>query len=129
MLRPYRANPSLSWEFVTTLDYEWSIIRRRRPYQWTIWVSSNVYFGLCHSTQVTVLIPSLAVLPYTCGHAFSRHTPHYNSRRYNTIQLPGRCRAPFYFTPSPDQPQFSGRDHVAAGEYNLKRPSLSGKST
>jgi len=57
MLRPYRVNPSLSWEFVTTLDYEWSIIRKRRPYQWTIWVSSNVYLGLCHSTQVTVLIP------------------------------------------------------------------------
>ncbi|KAH9954845.1 hypothetical protein BC827DRAFT_921301 [Russula dissimulans] len=24
------------WEFVTTLDYEWSFIRRRRPYRWTI---------------------------------------------------------------------------------------------
>jgi hypothetical protein len=27
-----------SWEFVTTLDYEWSIIWGRRPYRWTIWV-------------------------------------------------------------------------------------------
>jgi hypothetical protein len=27
-----------SWEFVTTLEYEWSIIRGRRPYRWTIWV-------------------------------------------------------------------------------------------
>jgi len=25
-----------SWEFVTTLDYEWSILRGRRPYRWTI---------------------------------------------------------------------------------------------
>jgi len=28
------------WEFVTTLDYEWSVIRGRRPYRWTIWVHS-----------------------------------------------------------------------------------------
>jgi hypothetical protein len=27
-----------SWEFVTTLDYEWSVIRGHRPYRWTIWV-------------------------------------------------------------------------------------------
>jgi hypothetical protein len=26
------------WELVTTLDYEWDIIRGRRPYRWTIWV-------------------------------------------------------------------------------------------
>jgi len=28
------------WEFVTTLDYEWSIIQKRRPYRWTIWLYS-----------------------------------------------------------------------------------------
>jgi len=28
------------WEFFTTLDYEWSVIRGRRPYRWTIWVYS-----------------------------------------------------------------------------------------
>jgi hypothetical protein len=26
------------WEFVTTLDYEWSVIQRRRQYRWTIWI-------------------------------------------------------------------------------------------
>jgi len=26
------------WEFITTLGYEWSVIRGRRPYRWTIWV-------------------------------------------------------------------------------------------
>src|SRR5579863_5785919 len=31
-----------SWEFITTLDYEWSVIRRRRPYRWTIGVR-NVF--------------------------------------------------------------------------------------
>ena len=30
-----------SWEFFTTLDYEWSIIQGRRPYRWTIWVRST----------------------------------------------------------------------------------------
>jgi hypothetical protein len=28
------------WEFVTTLDYEWSVIRGHRPYRWIIWVYS-----------------------------------------------------------------------------------------
>ena len=38
-------NPVLisSWEFVTTLDYEWSIIRRHRPFRWTIWVRINEF--------------------------------------------------------------------------------------
>ena len=31
-----------SWEFLATLDYEWSVIRRRRPYPWTFWVRSNL---------------------------------------------------------------------------------------
>jgi hypothetical protein len=34
-----------SWEFITTLDYEWSVIQGRRPYQWTIWVCV-IIFGL-----------------------------------------------------------------------------------
>jgi hypothetical protein len=35
-----------SWELVTSLDYEWDVIRGRRPYRRTIWVR-NV-FGLRH---------------------------------------------------------------------------------
>jgi hypothetical protein len=34
-----------SWEFFTTLDYEWSIIRGRRPYRWTIWVRTHTSTG------------------------------------------------------------------------------------
>ena len=30
-----------SWEFVTTLDYEWSVIRGRCVYGWTRWVCSD----------------------------------------------------------------------------------------
>ncbi|KAF8494698.1 hypothetical protein F5888DRAFT_1805422 [Russula emetica] len=28
------------WEFFTTLDYEWEVIRGRLPYRWTIWIYS-----------------------------------------------------------------------------------------
>ena len=37
-------NPTRSWEFFTNLDYEFDIIRGRRPYRWTIWVRNS---GLC----------------------------------------------------------------------------------
>jgi hypothetical protein len=37
-LRVTRLNPSPSWEYFTTLDYEWNAIRGRLPYRWTIWV-------------------------------------------------------------------------------------------
>jgi len=43
-----RANAVLSaavsgiyiWEFFTHLDYEWCVIKGRRPYRWTIWIYS-----------------------------------------------------------------------------------------
>jgi len=38
-----------SWEFVTTLDYEWRVIRGRIPYRWTIWVRSDQRFALASS--------------------------------------------------------------------------------
>ena len=39
-------NPLLisSWEFLTTLDYEWSVIRKHRAYRWTIWVRISSLF-------------------------------------------------------------------------------------
>jgi hypothetical protein len=40
-----------SWEFITTLDYEWSVIRGRRPYRWSIWVRSDALFVLSCFTQ------------------------------------------------------------------------------
>ena len=38
-----------SWEFLTTLEYEWDVIRGRRPYRWTIWVRGNMRFTLVSS--------------------------------------------------------------------------------
>ncbi|KAI0282829.1 hypothetical protein BGY98DRAFT_1094148 [Russula aff. rugulosa BPL654] len=40
------------WEFVATLDYEWGVIRRRRPYPWTFWV----YFTTRISTLMAVIL-------------------------------------------------------------------------
>ena len=34
-----------SWEFVTTLEYEWEVIQGRLPYQRTIWVRNNMLFA------------------------------------------------------------------------------------
>src|SRR5258708_32743469 len=39
-----------SWEFVTTLDYEWNVIRGHRPYRWTIWVCSHSPSSVCSAT-------------------------------------------------------------------------------
>ena len=38
--------PSPSWEFFTTLGYEWNVVRRRLPYLWTIWVCGNMKYVL-----------------------------------------------------------------------------------
>ena len=34
-----------SWEFFTTLDYEWKVIRGRIPYRWTIWVRDDQHLA------------------------------------------------------------------------------------
>ena len=79
-------NPSLisSWEFVTTLDYEWSVIRGHRPYRWTIWV------------RISALFCSVS-LPGRSGHwtkyvshlADLLHFAHLHSHRYNSY--PCKC--------------------------------------
>ena len=33
-----------SWEFITTLDFEWSFIQGGRRYRWTIWVCNDGFF-------------------------------------------------------------------------------------
>ena len=54
---PNNNNPVLisSWEFVTTLDYEWSVIRGHRPFRWTIWVRINALFLSSFVAQVRAL--------------------------------------------------------------------------
>jgi hypothetical protein len=33
--------PTGSWDFVTSLYYEWDVIRGRQTYRWTIWVRDD----------------------------------------------------------------------------------------
>ena len=37
----YDSTPNHRWEFFTTLDYEWKVIRGHSPYRWTIWVRAD----------------------------------------------------------------------------------------
>jgi len=53
------------WEFVTTLDYEWSVIRRRRPYRWTI----GIYSITRLATLMAVILSMLGIdvtTPFNC---------------------------------------------------------------
>ena len=43
-----------SWEFVTTLHFEWSIIRGHR-YRWTIWVCNDYLFSEVPNLWVVVV--------------------------------------------------------------------------
>ncbi|KAI0282828.1 hypothetical protein BGY98DRAFT_62547 [Russula aff. rugulosa BPL654] len=45
------------WEFVTTLDYEWNLFRRRRAFRWTIWV----YFITRIATLLAVVLSLVAI--------------------------------------------------------------------
>ena len=39
--------PTPSWEFMTTLGYEWDIIQKRLRYRWSIWVRNDSPFLFC----------------------------------------------------------------------------------
>ena len=61
------------WELVTTLDYEWRVIRGRIPYRWTIWVRSDQRFALTSSHIEKFLADSacsIDIFPHTCGWSF-----------------------------------------------------------
>ena len=76
-----------SWEFVTTLDYEWSVFRRRRPLRWTIWVGDNSRFLLSFhpgaAERCTNLYPLIDLLHHAHSHSigcstfFSRYRCYY----------------------------------------------------
>jgi len=40
------------WEFFTTLDYEWRVIRGDLPYRWSIWVRNDRCFALVSTAAV-----------------------------------------------------------------------------
>jgi len=44
IVRATTQTSTTSWEFFTTLEYEWNVFRGRLPYRWTIWVSGIFVF-------------------------------------------------------------------------------------
>ncbi|KAH9981975.1 hypothetical protein BJV74DRAFT_797688 [Russula compacta] len=53
----------LIWEFVTTLDYEWSVIRGHRPYRWSIWI-----YSVARATTLFAVILGIITLNLTSPH-------------------------------------------------------------
>jgi len=65
-----------SWEYFTTLDYEWRVIRRHLPYRWTIWVRNDRRFTPVQSAAPRRCADahSVDLLPL----AFHRSSEHYS---------------------------------------------------
>ena len=71
-----RASAS-SWEFVTTLGFEWDVIRGRRPYRWTILVCSLSGFVVVHTiTEDYWFLPATDILHYARSHPSVRNPQH-----------------------------------------------------
>ncbi|KAI0278979.1 hypothetical protein BC826DRAFT_1113123 [Russula brevipes] len=60
------------WEFVTTLDYEWSIFCGRRPYRWTIWIYSFTRVATLMAV-ILAIVAFDAKLPHTCQAFVTTH--------------------------------------------------------
>ena len=73
-------NPILtpSWEFVTTLNYEWDVIRGRHPYRRTIWVRTPPCFPVLgtHESPRTDLVVQYLIDLFrgATGRPFVRNT-------------------------------------------------------
>ncbi|KAF8501081.1 hypothetical protein F5888DRAFT_1333173 [Russula emetica] len=48
------------WEFVTTMNYEWSLIRGHRSYRWTIWI-----YEIARISTLTSIVMNLVFLNVT----------------------------------------------------------------
>ncbi|KAH9968388.1 hypothetical protein BJV74DRAFT_868389 [Russula compacta] len=53
------------WEFASNLNYEWDIIRGRRPYMWTIWIYSLTRFA-CLGSVILLFVGIDITTPYNC---------------------------------------------------------------
>ena len=84
---------TLSWEIVTTLDYEWNVIRGRRPYRWTIWVCNHSPFFVCSATLQceTDCSVVVALLSYPYGHPRGCGYEYIYSFFNDPSQLRGMC--------------------------------------
>ena len=62
---------AFSWEFVTTLNFEWEFIRGHRRYPWTIWVC-GLFRGFV-SAGLPLTIPAIDLHHCAPVHAFHRN--------------------------------------------------------
>ncbi|KAH9956532.1 hypothetical protein BC827DRAFT_1270896 [Russula dissimulans] len=53
------------WEFVTTLDYEWSVLRGHRPYRWTMWIYCLTRVAALMAVILN-LVSDDVTTPYNC---------------------------------------------------------------
>jgi len=53
------------WEFLTHLDYEWSVVKGHRPYRWTIWIYSTVRFATFIAVIIYLLVVTITT-PINC---------------------------------------------------------------
>ena len=75
-MSPVTHNPifAYSWEFVTTLEFEWDVVRGRLQYRWTFWVRNNILFSSLSESQADVLVQhSVDLLTCTSGRPFGRN--------------------------------------------------------
>ena len=85
-LIPYSHSCS-SWEFVVTLDYEWSVIRGRRPHMWTTWVCTAPPWVTLHGALVLISSFRVALFPDTLVHPRFRNSQHARIRYFQPDQL------------------------------------------
>ncbi|KAH9964976.1 hypothetical protein BC827DRAFT_903817 [Russula dissimulans] len=53
------------WEFFINLGYEWSVIKGRRPYRWTIWIYSTVRLTTLMGVIIE-FVTSIMAAPTNC---------------------------------------------------------------
>ena len=78
IIEPWIHNPT-SWEFLSTLDFEWDFIRGKHPYRRTIWVCSLLCgFLNAHSTTKDCYwsIPAIGLLHCTPVYVFRHDSQH-----------------------------------------------------
>jgi len=46
------------WEFCTTLDFEWRVIRGHQPYRWTFWVCSHGFCFFLGAEDLVFRVPT-----------------------------------------------------------------------
>jgi len=78
---------------VTTLDYEWNVIRGRRPYRWTIWVIILPFlFALRHfGAKLIARVALLTLFSYPSGHPRGCGSEYISPFCNEPNQLRGMC--------------------------------------